>query len=136
MKYLSLIGILLILFACSNEENKDTKKKNIQPESLIEIKDGIYTEYYPGKKKVRIQGNVGINNIREGKWTFYTEDGKEMSTCLYENGKKEGHSVVKRPNGSLNFVGEYHNDQKVGVWEFYDDKGNSIKTIDYGQPKE
>ena len=74
--------------------------------------------------------------MREGKWTFMAKNGTEMSICFYQNGKKEGHSIVKHPNGALSYVGEYHNDKQIGVWEFYDEKGKLKSKIDYGQPKE
>lgn len=134
MKFVYLIGLLLFVTACSEEKKEQPKK--VEVENLIEIKDGIYKEYYPGKKEVRITGPVGDNNVREGKWTFLSKNGTEMSICFYQNGKKEGHSIVKYPNGALNYVGEYHNDKQIGVWEFYDEKGKFKNKIDYGQPVE
>jgi antitoxin component YwqK of YwqJK toxin-antitoxin module len=50
---------------------------------------------------------------------------------MYLDGKKEGHSVVKYPNGKIHYYGSYQNDQMVGEWVSYDQQGKkSIK--DYG----
>ncbi|MBI1838586.1 MAG: hypothetical protein HYR91_15080 [Flavobacteriia bacterium] len=135
MKFAAIFSLLFFVVACSENENVK-KSKTVETENLIEIKDGIYKEFYPGKKEVRITGPVGDNNVRDGKWTFLSKNGKEMSICFYKNGKKHGHSIVKHPNGALNYVGEYFEDQQIGVWEFYDEKGNFKEKIDYGQPKE
>ena len=134
MKYIYIISLLLIAFACSEQEEKAPKKEKV--ENLIEIKDGIYKEFYPGKKHIKITGPVGDNNAREGKWVFLAENGEEMSICFYENGKREGHSIVKYPTGAIHYVGEYHNDKMIGIWEFFDEKGKLATTKDYGQPAE
>jgi antitoxin component YwqK of YwqJK toxin-antitoxin module len=133
-KFAYLFSLLILVVACGEQEKE--KPKKIEVENLIEIKDGIYKEFYPGKKEVRITGPVGDNNVREGKWTFLAKNGTEMSICFYENGKKNGHSIVKHPNGAISYVGEYINDKQIGIWEFYDEKGKLINTTDYGQPKE
>ena len=118
-----------LLNSCAGEEKPKEKKKELP---LIEIKNGVYTEYYPGRKAVKIRGPVDENELRNGKWALYTENGFELSVTHYMHGKKEGHSIVKYPNGMLNYYGEYRNDEKVGVWRTYDTKGNLIEEKDFG----
>ncbi|MCE3296749.1 MAG: hypothetical protein K0R65_2463 [Crocinitomicaceae bacterium] len=121
-----LLGLGLFV-SCTEEAPK--KEKELP---LIEIKNGMYTEYYPGRKAVKIRGPVDGNELRNGKWALYTENGFELSVTHYIHGKKEGHSIVKYPNGVLNYYGEYRNDQKVGVWRTYDQKGKLVEEKDFG----
>mgnify|MGYP003351072521 CR=1 FL=1 len=55
---ISLILIVsLTFFTCSRNEkteNNDTQKQE-KIESLVEIKNGTFTEYYPGKKQIKFQ---------------------------------------------------------------------------------
>lgn len=130
----NLFFILLLggfLFSCGDEETE--VKKPVTEEVLIETKDGIYYEYYPGKKQVKITGPVDENNERNGKWSLFNEKGKEMSWTMYEHGKKHGHSFASYPNGKVHYVGEYWHDTLIGVWKTYDEKGKLVEK-DYGQP--
>ena len=44
--------LLSLLISCKDKQvDKIVKKEN-----LVEIKDGIYTEWYPGKKNKKFQG--------------------------------------------------------------------------------
>ena len=122
----------LTLFACKNEETKleqqgdQTEENRLLPKNrqdLITIKNSQYIEYYPGKKQIKFQGNVDENQQRDGKWIFYGEDGAERSVTFYKNGKRNGHTIVKYPNGKLHYTGEYALDEKVGEWIVYDEKG-------------
>jgi antitoxin component YwqK of YwqJK toxin-antitoxin module len=124
--HLFLVIALIGLNACSNEPSAKPQKEKA-PEKLVEIKDGQYTEWYPGKKHVKYQGALDKKGNREGKWNFYSEKGTLLSFTFYQAGKKNGHSVVKYPNGSIHYYGQYQNDQMVGEWVTYDLKGN--KTV-------
>lgn len=131
MKYLFALSLVALLFSCNNNEEK-TEAKLPEVETLTEYKNGIYTEYYPGKKKVKIRGAQDKNKIRDGRWVLLSESGKELSVTYFNKGKREGHSIVKYPNGMLHYVGEYKNNQMIGVWKFYDEKGNLKEEKDYG----
>ena len=120
----------MVLFACSSE---DTEKKEKAVENLIVIQDGMYTEYYPGKKRIKIQGEQNEKGERNGRWTFFNEKGKEMSYTFFKDGKKHGFSYNSYPNGTPFYYGEYWNDQLVGVWKTYDQDGQLIEK-DYGYP--
>ncbi len=131
-----LVLFTLTLFACKNENTKveqqadQTEENRLLPKNrqdLITIKNSQYIEYYPGKKQIKFQGNVDENQQRDGKWVFYGEDGIERSVTFYKNGKRDGHTIVKYPNGRLHYTGEYALDEKVGEWIIYDEKGQ--KTI-------
>ena len=126
MKHFYLFLLLLtFLISCSRNESEQSKKEIQQKEnsSLVEIKDNVFTEYYPGRKKVKFRGEQDENGQRHGKWTFYNEQGLELSSTHYEHGVKHGISVVKYPNGQIHYFGEYVNDKQTGVWKTFDQKG-------------
>ena len=125
---------LFLIFGCENTTDKKIDKK-IKIENLVEVKDGVFTEWYPGKKRIKFQGGQDDLGNRDGKWTFYAENGTELSFTLYDHGKKEGFSLVKYPNGRIHYRGEYQNDEMIGLWSTYDEKGNLITEKEYGVRK-
>ena len=125
---------LFLIFGCENTTDKKIDKK-IKIENLVEVKDGVFTEWYPGKKQIKFQGGQDELGNRDGKWTFYAENGTELSFTLYDHGKKEGFSLVKYPNGRIHYRGEYQNDEMIGLWSTYDEKGNLITEKEYGVRK-
>ena len=132
-KILFLLATLFLISACEN--NPEKKNENIPKEKLVEVKDGVFTEWYPGKKQIKFQGGQDELGNRDGKWTFYAENGTELSFTLYDHGKKEGFSLVKYPNGRIHYRGEYQNDEMFGLWSTYDEKGNLINEKEYGDRK-
>ena len=101
-------------------------------EKLVEIKDGHYKEWYPGKKQLKYEGELTKKGAREGKWNYYSEKGNLQSFTFYVAGKKNGHSIVKYPNGKIHYYGQYKDDQMIGEWVTYDEKGN--KTVNNFNP--
>ena len=122
------------LVGCEQAEDKKPKQP-VAKEDLVEIKDGIYTEWYPGKKQIKYRGGQDEKNLRHGVWTFFSENGKELSVTVYEHGSREGFTVVKYPTGVIHYRGEYKNDKTVGVWTTYDEKGKVINETDFGYPE-
>ena len=130
-KIVFLLATLFLISACENKSEK--KKEEIPKEILVEVKDGVFTEWYPGKKQIKFQGGQDDLGNRDGKWTFYAENGTELSFTLYDHGKKEGFSLVKYPNGRIHYRGEYQNDEMIGLWSTYDENGNLINEKEYGE---
>jgi antitoxin component YwqK of YwqJK toxin-antitoxin module len=142
MKKIFFFITLTVLFVSCKEEDKQEKKKVevVAPiiemeEDLVEIKDNIYTEFYPGKKAIKFRGEQDEKGLRNGVWLFYSEKGEELSMTNYEHGIKEGHSMVKYPNGAIHYIGEYKNDKPVGIWKTYDATGKLSSTKDYDKIK-
>jgi antitoxin component YwqK of YwqJK toxin-antitoxin module len=127
--------LLFIAVSCTDKKVDETNKKP-KTEKLTEIKNGRFTEWYPGKKQIKFHGMLTKKGDRNGKWTFYSETGNELSMTVYENGKKEGFTVVKYPNGAIHYTGEYKNDKSVGVWKTYDEKGKLVTEKDFGYTEE
>lgn len=129
MKHVLSAFIISSFLSCQNnaDNEKITKKEN-----LVDIKNGIYTEWYPGKKSKKFEGAQDEKYRRNGKWVFFSEDGNELSITFYSNGLKDGFSLVKYPNGRMHYRGEYRKDTMVGVWTTYDINGKITKEKDYG----
>ena len=124
--------ILLSLLVSCNDKQEDQSAVTEKKEDLVEIKDGIYTEWYPGKKNIKFQGAQDEKAQRNGKWVFFSESGNELSITFYSRGLKEGFTVVKYPSGRIHYRGEYKNDTIVGLWTTYDENGKVSKEKDFG----
>ncbi len=133
MKKLLLIFIAgLLLVACGDA--KDEVQKSNENENLIETVDGMYYEYYPGKKQVKITGPVNDEGKRNGRWEFYGPNGRELGFTMYENGIRHGHSYTSYPDGRPHYHGEYWADTLIGVWKTYSEDGKVFEK-DYGLPE-
>jgi antitoxin component YwqK of YwqJK toxin-antitoxin module len=130
-KIVTCLLLLGLVFACQ-QNNEDLVKPTDKKENLVEVKNGIYTEWYPGKKSKKFEGPQDEKYRRNGKWTFYSEGGNELSITFYSNGLKDGFTIVKYPSGRMHYRGEYRNDTIVGVWTTYDENGKVTKEKDYG----
>ena len=131
MKNLIYIISVIFIFSCTRKNENTVHEKPQKTENLVEISDGMYTEYYPGKTQIKFQGGQDENHQRHGKWTFFNTDGHEMSISFYEHGLKHGHSIVKYPSGAIYYYGEYEDDKQIGSWKTFDQKGNLISEKNY-----
>lgn len=128
----SFILVLLLLISASCGQNEapqrpEQPKQEFRP-LIVEEENGKYTEWYPGHKQMKISGRKNAKGERAGIWRFYSEQGVELSVTVYTDGLKDGHIIVKHPNGALHYTGEYINDEPVGEWKFYNEKGELIET--------
>jgi len=130
MKNLNILAVLLVfgIFSCAEvEEEKESTQTEIKSEeNLIERMPGMYREYYPGKKQLKITGPLDPENKRNGTWESFYENGQKNSATYFVNGIKNGHSIVYYPNGNVHYVGEYRKDEKAGLWKIYNEKGELI----------
>lgn len=122
---------LSLLVACGgNEEKKETEVPEAT-EELTEVKDGVFTQFYAGKKKVKFQGPQDKAGERHGIWYFYAENGITISMTEFMHGKKNGVSLHRHQNGSVHYMGEYKDDIQVGLWKTYDVDGTLVDSTDY-----
>jgi antitoxin component YwqK of YwqJK toxin-antitoxin module len=131
IKLILVFTLFFTIFSCEQTQKKQEEKQVVK-EDLVEIKDGHYKEWYPGKKQLKYEGDLTQKGDREGKWNYYSDNGNLLSFTFYVAGKKNGHSVVKYPNGKIHYYGQYKDDQMVGEWVTYDEKGN--KTVNTFNP--
>lgn len=128
MKQIFFTAIIIFVLSSCSDISKDTIPKK---ENLVEISNGRYSEWYPGKKQLKFQGNLDSLGKRDGRWDFFSDKGTVLSTTEFSHGKKQGFSIVKYPNGQIHYRGEYSNDEQVGVWTTYDIKGNVVQEKTY-----
>ena len=149
MRYFLFIGLCMGLLSCKTEETTTPTTEPVEANTeigettlpitdkkdLVVIEGNLFTEYYPGKKDIKFQGTQDEEGKRHGKWLFFSEDGEELSMTMYSHGKKHGHSIVKYPNGTIRYTGEYADDQPVGIWKTYSTSGEMTNQKDYGYPQ-
>lgn len=131
-KIIGFFCLLVLAVSCSEKPKEEKKVVEETTEQLEEYKNGIYTKYYPGRKKIQIRGAQDVNKVRDGKWVLLSPSGEEMSVTFFEKGLREGHSFVKHPTGTMNYYGEYLHDMQIGIWKYYDDQGNFLREENYG----
>lgn len=128
--------VTLLIMSCSDQVDKPKEYSSDESPLEIVLKDTINRqvyEWYQGKDQLKMNGQIDDNKQRHGKWVYYSKTGLELSMTTFTHGMKEGFSVVKYPNGILHYRGEYRNNEKVGLWTFYDDKGELAKEVNYDE---
>lgn len=80
---------------------------------------GSYHKRYPsGKPQETSNYNMGL---RDGKATWYYENGEKAVEYQYRNGKIQGEAATYHANGRVNEVGLYKDNEQTGYWkEFYE----------------
>ncbi len=134
MKPLFLITLICtFLFSCQQEtEVVEETYPNNNPHKVAIYKGAgntkeklQETEYYQDGK-VKMKGGLK-NNKRHGKWEYYYPSGNMWSICYYNEGAKQGETVVYYENGIKRYEGEYANDTKSGTWRFFSERGELLK---------
>lgn len=121
--------LCVAITSCSSTEAPPKKKK----ENLIEISNGVFTEYYPGRKAIKFKGPIDKNEDRDGRWFFYDQNGREQSMTEYSHGKKNGFMFVRYESGNMRYTGEYNMDKESGIWRFYDENGQITLEKNYDE---
>lgn len=70
---------------------------------------------------------------KESKVTYWDNEKKQLKEVIpVQFGEKEGYYYAFHENGTLAAMGEYHFDQKVGIWrEFYPERNRRKREIIY-----
>jgi antitoxin component YwqK of YwqJK toxin-antitoxin module len=97
-----------------------------------ETKELIKETVYYKNKKVQVEGEYKSAQ-RNGRWTAYYESGKVWSEGFFKAGKNDGKRVTYFPDGKIRYEGFYKNDNKVGIWKFYDETGKLVKAVDFSK---
>ena len=140
MKHILIFTSILLLLVTSCNETK-TKSNDIQVSSENVIRDkpinkvgpvfinkptGSFIERYDNGN-LKTEGWRNLESQRDGVWYAYYEHGSKWSEMSYDNGIKEGKSIVYFPNAKIHYKGQYKNDIKSGMWTFYKESGD----VDY-----
>ncbi len=90
------------------------------------------TTYYPNKQ-AQMEGTYK-DKKRDGKWTYWYENGKLWSEGSFIGGKSEGKRTTYFENGKVRYEGYYKVDMRVGKWRFFDENGRLLQEVDYSAP--
>jgi len=128
-----LVGFVL---GCSGNEASESaiSLPVIKEEVLVDSLNGQYKEWYAGRYQLKYIGGQDADGRRHGRWTHYLESGVEKSMTTYTHGLREGFSIVKYDNGMIFYRGEWHKDEKVGLWTTYSPTGDIVSEINYSNP--
>ena len=102
-------------------------------------------EYNEGKRNGKEQsyypnGNVAEeivwkNDLKEGSWKRFFDNGQLKTTGTYINDKLDGLYATYYPEGKKEVEGAYRNDLPHGEWKRFDEKGNIISITKYANGK-
>ncbi len=93
-----------------------------------------YEYFFHPDFQLQMQGAT-INNIRDGKWAYWYENGNPWSVGYYKNGLNDSTRTVWYENGKIRYEGKYKDGIEVGIWKFYDETGSLVKEADYDNKK-
>ncbi len=124
--------IIALLISCSGPTVKKEKYDNGKVKSektyqKIDGKEQLVKEiqYHPNGKKY-IEGGYS-NELRDGHWKSYYEDGKLWSEGDFLKGESHGKRTVYHPNGKKYYEGNFDMGKRSGLWVFYDEDGIKLK---------
>ena len=89
------------------------------------------SEYYESGQ-VKMEGGMKDGKM-EGKWKAYFPDWRVQSIGFFSNGLRTGEATVWQENGNLYQEGFYKEGKHCGKWKFYDEQGNLLKEVDFGE---
>ena len=113
------------------EENDNDSFTPAPVEQLIEEVNGIYKEYYPGRKNIKLKGLVDGDGRRQGTWEYFSENGVLLSMMEYRDGVKHGIFFQRYKSGIIKRTGNYRSDQQFGEWVEYNEEGKRINIKEF-----
>ena len=123
-----------------NEDIDENTEDDIKAGQLIGVKtatekDGQFLFWYD-KQRIKIKSHKVFNNSkRNGKWTFWHEDGNVARTSSYVAGKKDGSYAYYFNDGSKKEEGSWKDDLRNGPWVRYTKDGKKKKEGTYSNGK-
>lgn len=122
----------------------DQKKNKISEGKVVDkLREGSWKYYHEASKivmtlenyvKGKLEGNRKIffpsgklaeesnykNNVRQGAYKKYTENGIVLEETTYLNGEFHGQTIYRDPLGNIVAKGVYKNGKKKGIWQFFE----------------
>jgi antitoxin component YwqK of YwqJK toxin-antitoxin module len=94
--------------------------------------EGIRTVFYPNGK---IAEEVNYkNNQKNGLSKIYAADGVVLEEVIYKNDKYNGLAIFRDPLGNVVSKGQFVDDKKWGIWEFFE-QGKKTKEMNMTYPE-
>lgn len=135
-RVLLFLTMVLLLGSCAKQLTKKVEERfsNGQPQIMryYDKNDECVkeTEYYE-TGQVKMEGPMK-NGKMEGEWTAYFIDGRVQSHGFFKDGERTGAAQVFYANGNKYEEGFYKDGKHCGKWKFYDEQGDLIKEVDFG----
>jgi len=111
-----------------NGNPKLVKTYRIKSGNKVLIKE---VEFYKNGQK-KYEGSYN-GEVKEGRWTFWFEDGSVWSDGFFSNGLRSGKAKVFHENGKPFYQGQYTGGKKDGEWVFYDDQGKEVNRVTFSK---
>lgn len=122
-------SILILLFVFSYNALQ-AQKDSLNQVDEEQKKQGywIYTnadKHLPGYEPTqKVEEGKYVNNKKEGKWTFYFNNGAIKHVLHYKNNTPEGEAIFYYKNGKIREQGVWKNNRWVGEYKMYYRNGN------------
>ena len=97
--------------------------------------DSVSVTFYTISGKKQSEG-IFVNRKREGKWVYFFDKQKIMSTEVYKNGKLNGKVINYYPNGKEAEITHYKLGVKEGLSQKFSSAGILIEAVHYKNGKE
>jgi antitoxin component YwqK of YwqJK toxin-antitoxin module len=94
------------------EKNKSMNDKQYKNGQIISEQTGDQLTYFYKNGKIKAQG-TSINNIMEGKWTFYRETGQLWQIGHFKNGQKHGNFTRYDSNNNVEYDENFHESKLI-----------------------
>ena len=134
--FLFIIGAVLLMTSCNNRtvEKELFDNGTVKSEKTYEKVDGkvqLISEvvYHPNGQKY-MEGAFK-DELREGKWTSWYENGTLWSEGEFKAGESHGARTVYHPNGQVHYQGTFDEGKRIGIWTFFDENGIKVNEINY-----
>lgn len=118
---------MVLVASCQEVKKKEEVKTEEATTPAVET--SMYIEAYDNGQP-KIKGALR-NGEREGLWVAFYENGVRWSEDNYIQGIKEGRSITFFPSGIIRYRGQYQDDKKIGLWQFYDETGKLAKEVTF-----
>jgi antitoxin component YwqK of YwqJK toxin-antitoxin module len=98
------------------------------------VKQGFSYEYYPNGNC--FEKTEWKNNMKDGIWEQYFDDGSLRLKAAYTDGKLTGSFIAFYSNDRPMVEGHYENNKREGTWIYFSENGKVSQQIAYagGQP--
>ncbi|MDR1172249.1 MAG: toxin-antitoxin system YwqK family antitoxin [Bacteroidales bacterium] len=106
-----------------------TKAVSHRAEYMAGKHHGKEQSFYPNGKVA--EETIWENDLKNGPWKQFFENGQLKSTCTYVNDKLDGLFTTYFLDGTKEIEGLYRNDTPDGEWKRYDEKGKPVSTVKY-----
>lgn len=95
--------------------------------SFVSGKPIGYVNYYYKSGKLYFQTplkSINPDVYADGEIRYFTETGEKLMELNYQNGQLNGHASYYYPDGKVQYIGNYTDGVKTGVWKQWDQSGN------------